>query len=401
MTLETRLTWFLSIGLILNMVGFLAPAAVLPQILDDWQLSEKAGGWLAGAMFGGYAVSSPILSALTDRINAKKIMLVALVASSIGGFGVAFVADGLWSAVAFRLISGFGLAGFYMPGLKLIADLLDGEERMRAAAVYPSMFAFGGAGPFLVAAVMLDSADWRMLFVIAGITAAVALVVVGLLVPGAPPTNRVQPFNLRAALGNKGVQAYSLAAAGHIMEIFSFRSWIMAAMLFGVSLPINTAYTGWNLPLLAGLTALISAPASVVVARLALRIGRQYVVMVTSLVSAIVAIAISFAIHQPFPLFVALLFVYAVTTFADTAALSGGIVAHADEQSRGTALAVFSVSGFSGGMVGPFILGFLIEVSGGRFTGEAWTAAYLGLACFAVIPTLVMALYSRQLKRRQ
>lgn len=399
MTLESRLKWFLSVGLILNMVGFLAPAAVLPQILDDWQLSEKAGGWLAGAVFGGYAVSSPVLSALTDRFDAKRIMLMALVASALGGFGIAYVADGLWSAVVFRFISGFGLAGFYMPGLKLIADLLEGESRMRAAAVYPSMFALGGAGPFFIAAFLDDPADWPLIFAIAGLAAIIAFAVVAALVPGAPPKAAARRMNLRAALGNRGVQAYALAAAGHVMEIFSFRSWIVAALVFGVSLPINAAFADWNLALVAALTSLVTAPASVAFARLALKRDRRKVIAGISILSSAVAVAMAFAVHQTFPLFVALLFVYGITTFADTATLSGGIVAHADEDSRGTALAVFSVAGFSGGMMGPFIIGLLIEVAGGRQTPDAWTAAYLGLAGFAILPALVMRLFFRSLDR--
>ncbi|MBT6094108.1 MAG: MFS transporter [Rhodospirillaceae bacterium] len=404
MTLESRLKWFVSIGLIMNMVGFLAPAAVLPQILDDWQLSEKAGGLLTGALFGGYALSSPFLSALTDRIDAKRIMLAALIASACAGYGIAYLADGLWSTVGFRVIAGFGLAGYYMPGLKLIADLLEGDRRMRTAAVYPSMFALGGAGPFFVASILDAPADWRWIFVISGHAALIAFVIVALLVPGSPNnTTGSAHVKFHAAFGravrNKGVQAYSLAAVGHISEIFSFRSWIIASMIFGISLPINQSFTEWNLPFVAALSTVITVPASVMFARLSMTGDRRKIVAFIALSSASVAVIMAFSIHGSFLTFCLLLMVYGVTTFGDTATLSGGVVMHADAESRGAALAVFSLCGFGGGMVGPIVIGLLIESFGGRLAPDAWSAAYLGLACFALVPALTMGLYSRWLEK--
>jgi len=404
MSLESRLKWFVSAGLILNMVGFLAPAAVLPQILDDWQLGEKAGGLLTGALFGGYALSSPVLSALTDRIDAKRVMLAALLASSAAGYGIAYVADGLESAVAFRLLAGFGLAGYYMPGLKLIADLLDGDARMRASAIYPSMFALGGAGPFFVAALLDTATDWRSVFAVSGHAGLAAFVMIALIVPPTPKATGGQPPRLKAAfaaaLRNPGVQAYALASAGHISEIFSFRSWIVAAMAFGISLPINAGYQDLNLPLMAALTSIITVPASIVTARLALARDRRKVISAVAFVSAGVALAMAFAVHGPFWMFYALLVIYGITTFADTATLSSGVVMHAAPESRGMALAVFSTAGFGGGMVGPVFIGFLIETFGGRMIPEAWTAAHLGLACFALLPALFMGLFARRIGRR-
>ncbi len=401
MSLENRLKWFVSAGLILNMVGFLAPAAVLPQILDDWQLSEKSGGLLTGALFGGYALSSPFLSALTDRIDAKRIMLVALIASSSAGYGIAYMADGLWTAVAFRVIAGFGLAGYYMPGLKLIADLLEGDQRMRTAAVYPSMFALGGAGPFFVASMLDVPADWRWIFVISGHAALIAFVMVAVFVPASPakPANARVKFHtaLGRALRNRGVRAYSMAAAGHISEIFSFRSWIIASMVFGVSLPMNQGFAEWNLPIVAALSTVITVPASVMFARLSMVGDRRKVVTFIALCSASVAVIMAFAIHGSFFAFCLLLMIYGITTFGDTATLSGGVVMHADADSRGAALAVFSLCGFGGGMLGPIVIGLVIEGFGGRHAPDAWTAAYLGLACFALIPALTMGLYSRHL----
>ena len=40
------------VALVLTLMGFMAPAAVLGEIIDAWGLSNTQAGWLGGALFG-------------------------------------------------------------------------------------------------------------------------------------------------------------------------------------------------------------------------------------------------------------------------------------------------------------------------------------------------------------
>jgi hypothetical protein len=42
---------------------------------------------------------------------------------------MAWLANGFWSALLLRALAGVGWAGAYMPGLKAIADRLDGSAQ--------------------------------------------------------------------------------------------------------------------------------------------------------------------------------------------------------------------------------------------------------------------------------
>ncbi len=62
----------------------------------------------------------PVLVSLTDRIDPRRILLASLALSALASVGFALVVDGFWSAAAFRLLGGVGLAGSYMPGMKAL-----------------------------------------------------------------------------------------------------------------------------------------------------------------------------------------------------------------------------------------------------------------------------------------
>ena len=49
--------------------------------------------------------------------------------TALSHFGFALFADGFWSALFLRLLAGIGWAGTYMPGLKAIADPLEGTAQ--------------------------------------------------------------------------------------------------------------------------------------------------------------------------------------------------------------------------------------------------------------------------------
>ena len=113
----------------------MAPAAVLGEIIQDWQLSNAQAGWLGGALFAGYIVTVPVLTAYTDRIDPKRIYLTCAALGAIGNFGFGFVAEDLWSGALFRVLTGIGLAGTFIPGMKVPASRRSGAQ----LTIHPSL----------------------------------------------------------------------------------------------------------------------------------------------------------------------------------------------------------------------------------------------------------------------
>src|SRR2546426_4124298 len=80
-----------------SMLGFSTFAALLPQLRDEWSLTNAQAGLVGGMFFGGDIVSVSHWTALTDRGDGRQGYAAgpALAAAARAGFG--WVAGGFWS----------------------------------------------------------------------------------------------------------------------------------------------------------------------------------------------------------------------------------------------------------------------------------------------------------------
>jgi MFS family permease len=108
-----------------------------------WHLSAGEGGLIASGYAFGYMLAVPVLTTLTDRIDARKILLVGSIVSGLATIGFGLFAQGFWSAIAIWTLAGIGFAGAYMPGLKALTDRLPPGDSSRAVTLYTSSFSFG------------------------------------------------------------------------------------------------------------------------------------------------------------------------------------------------------------------------------------------------------------------
>src|SRR5258705_3351733 len=154
-------------------LGSLLPHVVVPSILaafliPEWHLSGAQAGFLAGSGAGGYMLTVPVLSTLTDRIDARKILIAGSALSAFGTLLFGLFATGLWSGALFNAIAGIGFAGAYMPGLKALTDRLAPGDSSRAVTLYTSSFSLGVGFSFLVSQLVAESLGWRAAFFVTG-----------------------------------------------------------------------------------------------------------------------------------------------------------------------------------------------------------------------------------------
>src|SRR6266436_3394448 len=113
-------------------------------------LTFSQAGWITAIFFGAYMVSVPVLVTATDRFDPRQVCLrVAL--TVIGHLLFALFADGFWSALGARALTGIGWAGTYMTGLKLLADKVDAKLMSRATAGHAASVGISGALSFVCA----------------------------------------------------------------------------------------------------------------------------------------------------------------------------------------------------------------------------------------------------------
>src|SRR3979409_2517161 len=128
----------------------------------------------------------PVLATLTDRIDARKILIAGSALSAFGTVLFGLFATGLWSGALYNAIAGIGLAGAYMPGLKALTDRLAPGDSSRAVTLYTSSFSFGVGLSFLVAQLVAENWGWRTAFLGTAIGPIVMLSVCLLLWPVEP-----------------------------------------------------------------------------------------------------------------------------------------------------------------------------------------------------------------------
>src|SRR3970040_2856115 len=102
---------------VLSMLGSQTYAARLPELREEWGMSNAQAGVIGGMFFAGYIATVSYWTALTDRVDARKVYLVGGLLAAAGGAGFGLFAAGFYTAVLFHALLGAGVAATYMPGL--------------------------------------------------------------------------------------------------------------------------------------------------------------------------------------------------------------------------------------------------------------------------------------------
>ena len=382
---------------VLAMTGFAAYWSLLPVLQPEWRMSNAMAGWLSGAFFGGYVLVVPFLTAMTDRVDARYVFILGAVLSAGGLVGLAFLATGFWSALPWRVIAGAGLAGTYMPGLKVLTDRLPEARQARAVAFYTASFSIGTAVSYALAGGAVEWFGWRgaFLFVAAGpILGVIALATaVAPREPEAAAEERGHVLDFRPVLRSRETMGYIIAYAGHGAELFAMRSWIVPFLVFCLG---SGAEFELDATLFATAIALVAVVSSVGGAELALRIGRVRLLTWVMLATFAISIAVGFSSPLPFAAVVVLCLVYSAAIQADSAALTAGAVATSPVGHRGATLAVHSTLGFGGSLFAPALVGVVLDLSAPLGGTTAWGLAFLTMGSMALLSFAFFILQRRR-----
>jgi len=389
---------------IFSMLGAVTFPALLPQFVDLWHLSKTDAGWINGIYYAGYLLAVPVLVSLTDRVAPRPIYLFSLALGALSSLGFATATDGFWSAMVFRALGGIGLAGSYMPGLKLLSDHLEhlgpGRDHSRAIAFYTSSFGIGTSLSFFVAGEAAQMWGWQTAFGIAVAGPVLAIVVSIALLPAKDPRPHQAPsthlLDFRPVLRCKPAMAYVLAYTVHNFELFAYRSWMVAFLVYAASTTPGQgtliAATSW-----AAIANLLGLPASVLGNEFARRIGRHKAITIITLISAVLACVLGFSAELPFWIVVSLVLVYGLTITGESSSVTAGVVGAAPEGYRGATMAVHSCIGFTGAFAGPLMFGVALDLTSATGVGGETTASWgwafaLSGAVIALSPLFILVL---------
>ena len=378
----------LCIAQVLAMTSFANFAALLPDFVVLWDLSNTEAGWIGGIYYAGYVTAVPLLVGMTDSVDSKRIYLFSIGIGVIASLGYAVLAEGFWSAMVFRFFSGVALAGTYMPGLQILNDRLSADDRQRTLPWYLSAFSLGTAASFYMTGWFGARFEWPLVFLLAGIAQLACLILVLTTVaprkPNVLKTDDRHPLDFRPVFTNRAAVAYIWGYTGHTYELFAYRAWIVAFLAFAAAVS-GTVVGSEAIATYAAVFSLVGMPASVFGAYLAMHGDRRRTVSVVMGVSVITGCSLGFLGAAPFMLVVLIAGLYSGFIMGDSAALTGGTVAAARDGERGATLAMHSVWGFSGGFLGPLMVGLVLDLAGGRHSTVGWGLAFVTMAAGSLL----------------
>ena len=379
-------------------LGSLLPHVVVPSILagfliPEWHLTGSQAGLLAGSGAAGYMVAVPVLGTLTDRIDARKILIAGSALSALATFLFGMFADGLWSGMFFSSIAGAGFAGAYMPGLKALTDRLAPGDSSRAVTLYTSSFSLGVGLSFLVSQLAAEAWGWRAAFYVTAAGPLAMLLVCLLLRPVEPKPAQGRLLNFAPVVRNRPAMGFVLGYGAHCFELYGIRTWIVAFWTFVAMKGSDSVLT----PIVVSvLFSVLAMPASIVGNELALKFGRHRAISTVMFGSALVALLIGiFADRSPWFL-LPLIVIYALTVPADSGALTSGMAMAASPDYRGATMAMHSTVGFGLSTLGAWSVGIALDAGGGPLNASAWLIAFSVLAAGILLGPL--ALYWSRMK---
>ncbi|MGI9484161.1 MAG: MFS transporter [Hyphomicrobiales bacterium] len=391
------ITW-VCIAHIFSMAGFSVFPTLLPQFSELWQLSSGEAGTVSAAIFAGYTAAVPVLVTLTDRIDPRWIYLFSAILSAIGLVGFAQFADGMWSASIFHALFGAGLGGTYMPGLKALGDHIEPRMISRATGFYTGCFSIGAAASYLFADVVYERSGWEMVYTISAIFSFLGGLIVFFVVPKSHPDQVPTPFRaMIRVFSNRSTLTWSVCYGLHSWELFAFRAWSVAFLVF-VGAQIaggaeNSAMYAVLPPVtVAAIATLTGMPASILGNELCIRYGRRLTVVAVMMFGAASAVFTGGSAYLAYWIAVVAVLIYSTAIMSDSSALTAAAFANADRALRGATMAVHATIGFAGASMGPVVFGLLLD-AGGREAPEGWLYGFGFLALLSFVSiTLIKTL---------
>lgn len=362
-----------------TMLVFLNYTAILPILQVEWGMGHGEAGLIFSAYQVCYLLAVLILASLTDRMDTRTIYLASAAWAGVASLLFPFLARGFLSAAILRAIAGIGLAGTYVPGMRLVAQRFGAERRGLAIACYASAFGVGSAVSLALTGYLARSTGWRLAMGITALGPLVAAALAATVLSPAPPPALEKRTRLldKRVFSNRPALWMIAGYCAHNWELFGMRAWVppfLAAIFVHRGATVVEA-SGLAATLASGIL-LVGATANVVGGWASDRWGRVQVIVISQLVSAACSFTIGWLFSAPLSIILGIAAFYGVFVTSESGALSTGVAELAEPSALGATLALQSCFGFLAAALSPAAVGLVLDrlqsASGGTAAISPW-----------------------------
>jgi MFS family permease len=399
--------WLLGIcsSRVLTYLVFMAYAAALPVLQQEWDMSATAAGAISGGFQFGYAVSLFFFSILADRIGSKRVFLLSNFCTVVASLLFAFLARDFYSGFILFTLVGTSLGGSYTPGLMMIADRYAPRHRGRAVGFFIASTSLGYALSLYICGAVLPWGGYRIAFLLTCSGPVLGFIFAWLTLASTRnkifPRRRGQNFS-KEVVRNKPAVLYISAYTLHSWEVLGMWAWapafLTACLMFQGS---DTWAAAGGASQIVSLFHLMGMLASFTMGTLSDRLGRASMILVIAGISTMCSFIMGWTIGFPFVIIVAIGMIYSFTALGDSPILSAGITESVDPSFLGAAFALRSFLGFGAGAIAPLVFGAVLDwnnpdfATQGFYANWGWAFCVLGLGGLGAVVAAYL-LYKRK-----
>ncbi|MFD3729904.1 MFS transporter [Streptomyces sp. NPDC058632] len=177
------------------------PIGLLTKVGASFTISDGVAGLMMTMPGFLAALSAPVITVATARIDRRPMLCVFMVLLAGANF-LAAAAPDYWLVLVSRVVVGIVIGGFWSIGAGLAERLVPARSVGRATAVIFSAVPLGSVLGVPVGTFIGDLAGWRTAFVAMGILTVGVLIMLLMVVPPLPPVQTTRLSVLRGMLGS-------------------------------------------------------------------------------------------------------------------------------------------------------------------------------------------------------
>jgi len=359
--------WLLAVStmLFVLLMPFSSYVAALPLIQDEWDLNNTQAGVIFSAYLLGFAVSALFVLPLTDRFGSKVILVSFASISVVSHILFPLFADNLVTAVILRVLAGVGLVGVYNPGMRIVAERFSNHGRGMAIGTYVTFFYASNSVSLALTGILMSYMKWRDAYMIMSLLASLSIPMAYMLLRShkVPVSGSSGALDL-SVLKNRATRIFILGYSLHAAELYIVRVWLPAFLVAVlVARGAGSAEAAVTAATAGGIALATGAAGPVIGGILSDRWGRAVSASAIFALSGAVSFVIGWLIGFPWPVVVGLTAIYGWAIAADSAIYSTAVTEVSEPTKLGSTLAVHSFLGFMGGVIGPIVVGGILDLS--------------------------------------